>query len=103
MPASQARLPQLDGGLFLTDGGIETDLIFNDRIELPHFAAFVLLKTQEGTQSLRNYFLRYLQIAKANDVGFILESPRGGQAPTGVRSWTIPSPGWPMPMPKPSA
>ena len=35
-------LPQLDGGFFLTDGGIETSLIFNDGLELPHFAAFHL-------------------------------------------------------------
>ena len=41
----KARLPQLDGGLFLTDGGIETDLIFNDGFELPYFAAFHLLQT----------------------------------------------------------
>ena len=75
MPVVQDRLPQLDGGLFLTDGGIETDLIFNDRIELPHFAAFVLLKTPEGKQFLRDYFVRYARIAKTNGVGFILESP----------------------------
>ncbi|MDI1265040.1 MAG: homocysteine methyltransferase, partial [bacterium] len=36
-------LPQQRGGIFLTDGGMETTLIFNDGIELPHFAAFVLL------------------------------------------------------------
>ena len=38
------RLPQLDGGLFLTDGGIETTLIFHHGLELPLFAAFDLLK-----------------------------------------------------------
>ena len=43
------RLPQLDGGLFLTDGGIETTLIFHHGLELPLFAAFDLLKDDEGT------------------------------------------------------
>jgi hypothetical protein len=38
------RLPQLDGQLFLTDGGIETVLIFHEGLELPAFAAFDLLK-----------------------------------------------------------
>ncbi len=71
----RARLPQLDGGLFLTDGGIETDLIFNDGMELPHFAAFDLLRTEKGTVALRAYYARYATIAKANAVGFILESP----------------------------
>ena len=69
------RLPQLDGGLFLTDGGIETTLIFHDGLELPHFAAFHLLKDKSGTAALRRYFARYAGIARANGTGFILESP----------------------------
>ena len=75
MSTYRKRLPQLDGGLFLTDGGIETDLIFNDGMELPHFAAFDLLKTEKGTAVLRAYYARYATIARANGVGFILESP----------------------------
>jgi len=68
-------LPQLGGGLFLTDGGIETTLIFHDGLDLPHFAAFHLLKDEAGTAALRRYFVRYAEIARANDTGFILESP----------------------------
>ncbi|NIS67249.1 MAG: homocysteine methyltransferase, partial [Gemmatimonadales bacterium] len=34
------ELPQLQGGLFVTDGGLETTLIFHDGLELPYFAAF---------------------------------------------------------------
>ena len=75
MSMNRARLPQLDGGLFLTDGGIETDLIFNDGMELPHFAAFDLLKTEKGTAALKAYYARYASIARAHGVGFILESP----------------------------
>ena len=48
MSRYRARLPQLTGSLFLTDGGIETTLIFHDGLELPDFAAFHLLKTAEG-------------------------------------------------------
>ena len=75
MSTYRKHLPQLDGGLFLTDGGIETDLIFNDGMELPHFAAFDLLKSEKGVAVLRAYYARYATIAKANGVGFILESP----------------------------
>ena len=75
MPRFRSRLPQIDGGLFLTDGGIETDLIFNDGLELPHFAAFHLLRDGKGTEALRAYFTRYASIAQANGMGFILESP----------------------------
>ena len=42
------RLPQLQDGLFLTDGGIETTLIFREGIDLPDFAAFTLLGEPRG-------------------------------------------------------
>lgn len=70
------RLPQLDGGWYLTDGGIETVLIYQDGVELPEFAAFVLLETADGRDILRRYYRRYLNIAAAAPgAGFILESP----------------------------
>ena len=72
---SSNRLPQLDGGLFLTDGGIETTLIFHEGIDLPYFAAFHLMKTQEGRAALVRYFERYVAIARADGTGFIFESP----------------------------
>jgi S-methylmethionine-dependent homocysteine/selenocysteine methylase len=68
------HLPQLDGKLFLTDGGIETTLIFLEGLELPHFAAFDLLRDRAGWDALRRYYERYLAIAAANRVGFVLES-----------------------------
>src|SRR5687768_15381381 len=68
------RLPQLDGGLFLTDGGIETTLIFHEKVDLPCFAAFDLLKHEQGTDTLRRYYARHAAIACRNKVGFVLES-----------------------------
>ena len=50
------HLPQLDGGMFLTDGGIETTLIFHEGLDLPLFAAFDLLKDDDGTAALRRYY-----------------------------------------------
>jgi len=69
------HLPQLDGGLFLTDGGLETTLIFHQGIDLPAFAAFDLLKDDEGTDTLREYFQPYLELAREHGTGFVLESP----------------------------
>jgi homocysteine S-methyltransferase len=43
----------LAGGLFLSDGGLETTLVFLDQIELPHFAAFVLLGDEIGRERLK--------------------------------------------------
>jgi homocysteine S-methyltransferase len=36
-------LPQLDGRPMVTDGGMETDLIFHHGVDLPLFAAFPLV------------------------------------------------------------
>ena len=52
MSKYRKQLPQLSGGLFLTDGGIETTLIFHERLELPHFAAFHLLREKTGREAL---------------------------------------------------
>ena len=60
---------------FLTDGGLETDLIFLKNIELPHFAAFPLLDHPKYIKALKKYYVAYLNIAKQNGTGYILESP----------------------------
>lgn len=69
------KLPQLSHGIFLTDGGIETTLIFHEGLELPEFAAFHLLRDKDGYAALRKYFHTYAALARAYNVGFILESP----------------------------
>jgi S-methylmethionine-dependent homocysteine/selenocysteine methylase len=68
------QLPQLSGNFFLTDGGIETTLIFHEGLELPDFAAFDLLKDAAGWESLRSYFRTYAALARKYQAGFILES-----------------------------
>lgn len=67
-------LPQLGDATFLTDGGMETTLIFHDGLDLPHFASFVLLETEEGRHQLRRYHEAYLAIARARGLGFVLDS-----------------------------
>jgi S-methylmethionine-dependent homocysteine/selenocysteine methylase len=71
----RSELPQLSGDLFLTDGGLETTLIFHDGLELPDFAAFDALKHEAGRDALLEYFCTYASIARKQKVGFILESP----------------------------
>ena len=69
------NLPQLSNSLFLTDGGLETTLIFHEGHELPYFAAFDLMTSEQGHAALRDYYRRYLAIATAHALGFVLESP----------------------------
>jgi len=68
-------LPQLSGDFFLTDGGLETTLVFHEGFELPAFAAFDLLKNARGQAALDDYFRKYAAVAKKYGVGFVLESP----------------------------
>jgi homocysteine S-methyltransferase len=68
-------LPQMGDRLFLSDGGLETSLIFHEGIELPHFAAIVLLRTPEGRKALARYFAPYLAIARRDGRGVVLDTP----------------------------
>jgi len=61
--------------LRLTDGGIETVLLFQHGVDLPHFAAFPLLESDEGRELLRNYYEPFLRLADERGVGFVLSSP----------------------------
>ncbi len=74
MTAYRNALPQLGEELFLTDGGLETTLIFHDGLELPDFAAFLMLKDAAGAAALRAYFKSYADIAQRFGTGLVLES-----------------------------
>ena len=75
MNTYRTQLPQLGDRLFMTDGGLETTLIFHDGIELPYFAAFDLLQSAQGTERLRRYYERYARIAAEHGLGMVLEAP----------------------------
>jgi S-methylmethionine-dependent homocysteine/selenocysteine methylase len=69
------RLPQLDAARpFLTDGGLETTLIFHRKLDLPCFAAFDLLRHDGGRDELRTYFEPYVGLARDQGVGFVLDT-----------------------------
>jgi homocysteine S-methyltransferase len=76
---SEQRAPAWtpDPGLpgYVTDGGLETDLIFHHGVELPHFAAFPLLVDPKGRQLLVDYYSGYAQIASTAGAGLFLETP----------------------------
>lgn len=68
-------LPQLQGRPMVTDGGLETDLIFHHGIDLPHFAAFPLLESDRGQALLADYYDGYAAIARRAGAGLVLEAP----------------------------
>ncbi len=75
MNTSSAPLPHQTDEFFLTDGGLETTLIFHQGLDLPCFAAIGLLKDAPGRQTLKDYYRPYLELAREQGAGFILESP----------------------------
>lgn len=60
MSRNRHQLPQLGEQMFLSDAGLETELIFHDGIELPLFAAFNLLHSDAGYRRLHDYYSRYV-------------------------------------------
>jgi homocysteine S-methyltransferase len=74
MACYRHALPQLAGDVFLTDAGLETDLIFNHGIPIRAFAAHTLLPAPVGRQAILDYFRGFLALARAHQTGYILDS-----------------------------
>lgn len=75
MTSSRFAFPPSDQAIFVTDGGLETALVYLDGIDLPCFAAFPLLRSKEGRARLETYFAPFIRTAVERDVGFILDTP----------------------------
>jgi S-methylmethionine-dependent homocysteine/selenocysteine methylase len=59
----------------LTDAGLETVLVFDEGIDLPHFASFPLVDSDEGRAALRRYYGPFLELARDRDVPLVLAAP----------------------------
>jgi S-methylmethionine-dependent homocysteine/selenocysteine methylase len=74
MSRYRSALPQSSDRIFVTDGGLETYLIFQQGVDLPDFASFHLLDTPEGEAIVRAYFTTYADIARRHGTGLILDT-----------------------------
>ncbi len=81
MTQNRKTLAHMNGSLVLTDGGMETTLIFHEGLDLPHFAAFPLIDSDEGRAALTRYYERYLGLARESRLGFILDTPTWRASP----------------------
>ena len=54
---------------------METALIFHQGIDLPCFAAFPLVETEEGRDALRRYYQPFLDLARDRGLPFLLDAP----------------------------
>lgn len=67
------QLPEQPVG-WVTDGGLETDLIFHRGLDLPDFAAFPLLDSTDGRAVLTDYYRAYAEVAARAGAGLLLET-----------------------------
>ncbi|MND89432.1 bifunctional homocysteine S-methyltransferase/5,10-methylenetetrahydrofolate reductase protein [compost metagenome] len=75
MKNDRQRLPHLGQEIYLTDGGLETTLIFHRGLELPFFASFPLIDDANGRAELDAYYEAYLSLARKYGRGFLLDTP----------------------------
>jgi len=66
-------LPSTDS-VYLTDGGLETTLVFLDGLDLPEFASFPLLGSEDGKSHFDRYFKPYLDTAERTGAGFVVDT-----------------------------
>jgi homocysteine S-methyltransferase len=60
--------------MFVTDGGIETHLIFNLGFEVSHFTVFQLNDSETGRDAMREYYRHYIPIARQAGQGFLFDT-----------------------------
>lgn len=69
------QLPLKSGTPFITDAGLETELVFREGYDLPEFASFPLLSSKKGRSDIRDYYQHYIAIAERQHTGLVLEAP----------------------------
>ncbi len=74
MGITKHQLPQLADKICITDGGMETDLVFHHQLDLPEFAAYDLLRHEQGYATLFQYYKSYAELAQRYKLGLILET-----------------------------
>jgi S-methylmethionine-dependent homocysteine/selenocysteine methylase len=58
--------------LFLTEAGIETELMYKWGFEIPHFAMFALLENDQIVSTLRGMYRSYLDVAAKHEMSFLM-------------------------------
>ncbi|KAG5179319.1 putative homocysteine S-methyltransferase [Tribonema minus] len=59
---------------FLCDAGLETALVYGDKIALPCFASFTMLKTEAGAKRVESFYRDFCVVAKAHGRNMYLDT-----------------------------
>ncbi|MEL6871243.1 MAG: homocysteine S-methyltransferase family protein [Pseudomonadota bacterium] len=84
MSTSQRPLPSAGGPLYLTDGGMETTLIFRQGFDLPEFSSLVMMTTPDKRAAVADYAETYFDIARKAGLGMVIETATWRASP----DWT---------------
>ncbi|MEO1794757.1 MAG: homocysteine S-methyltransferase family protein, partial [Pseudomonadota bacterium] len=84
MSTSQRPLPSMDGPLYVTDGGMETTLIFRQGFDLPEFSSLVMMTTPDKRAAVADYAETYFDIARKAGLGMVIETATWRASP----DWT---------------
>lgn len=71
---SQVLTDTMASQIFLTDGGLETVMVFLEGLDLPQFASFTLLDSDAGLAALMRYYNGFLDEAAVQRAGFVLDT-----------------------------
>ena len=67
-------LPHQTDRKFVTDAGFETSMLFHKGYDMPHFAFFLMLRTEDGRAAMREYIAPFMETARQHNAGFILDT-----------------------------
>ena len=64
--------PRLDSKFYLTEGGIETEVLYKRGFELPEFAMFPLLDNADANEYIHGMYCRCFDVAEAYGTGLVI-------------------------------
>lgn len=82
---TKLKLPHSTDQMFLSDAGLETWLLFVKQFDMPHFASFPLLRNEQARTAMRSYFADFLEMARQNRSGFVLDTVTWRASPDWAR------------------
>ncbi len=81
MTKYRKNLPQLGDKMFVTDGGMETVLVFQKGIEIAEFASIDLFRRPDGEEIINTYMAPYVEIALRAQTGLVMETATWRSSP----------------------
>lgn len=64
--------PQKEGRIYLSEGGVETEILYKYGFELPQFAVFPLLNNPEALSKLKGMYRNYLDVVAKHGMNALI-------------------------------